>query len=125
MSEKNTQGSKVLIFKRVAKGGSPAANVVSELNELLSVYARLIPLLRETDDEGLDIFTDSLVVLVVRCREALATGVDDKTGLELVKEMKDELRQFSRTLRSLLPGIGPRLGESIEWKLGIQFARYV
>jgi hypothetical protein len=81
--------------------------------------------LRETYDEGLDVLTDSLVVLVVRCRDALASGIDEEAGVALLKEMKAELRQMPRTLRSILPGIGPRLGESIEHKLGIQFASYV
>jgi hypothetical protein len=88
------------------------------------VYDRLIGLLRETDNESLDILTDSLVILVVRCREALEKGMDDKTALEMVKEMRAELRQTPKTLRSLLPGIGPRLGESLEYKLGVQFSKY-
>lgn len=117
--------AKVLLFRRAAKGSDPVATVASELRELLQVYDRLIALLRETYDEGLDILTDSLVVLVVRCRDALASGIDEKTGLALANEMKTELRQIPRTLRSLLPGIGPRLGESIEYKLGIQFSSYV
>lgn len=117
--------AKVLIFKRVAKGSASTAAAVSELRELLIVYDRLIALLRETYDEGLDLLTDSLVVLVVRCRDALASGIDEHSGAALLKEMKAELRQMPRTLRSILPGIGPRLGESIEHKLGIQFASYV
>lgn len=113
-----------MLFRRVANGAAPAASVVSELRELLIVYDRLIALLRETYDEGLDILTDSLVILVVRCREALAKGIGDKEGLELAREMKAELRQIPRNLRSILPGIGPRLGESIEHKLGVQFSSY-
>lgn len=124
MSAKIYEGSNVLIFKRVPKHVVPTETAAMELGELLIIYDQLIALLRQTYDEGLDSFTDSLVGLVVRCREELANGVDEVAGQALLKEMKGELRQFPRTLRSLLPGIGPRLGESIERKLGVQFARY-
>jgi hypothetical protein len=124
MSSKNTEGSNVLPFKRIAKRAAPGPSPATELAELLGVYDPLISLLRETYDEGLDVLTDSLVESVVRCREALAKGVDESTGQEMLKKMKEELRQIPASLRSLLPGIGPRLGESIERKLGIQFAKY-
>jgi hypothetical protein len=127
MSEKKPEGSNILLFRRAPKKSSTRSKVAtlsSELRELLDVYDRLIGLLRETDNESLDILTDSLVILVVRCREALEKGMDDKTALDLVKEMRTELRQTPKTLRSILPGIGPRLGESLEYKLGLQFSSY-
>jgi hypothetical protein len=127
MSEKKSGGGNVLLFRRAPKQSSARSKVAtlsSELREMLEVYDRLIGLLRETDNESLDILTDGLVMLVVRCREAMEKGVDDKTALDLVKEMRAELRQTPKTLRSLLPGIGPRLGESLEYKLGIQFSGY-
>jgi hypothetical protein len=113
---------KVLPFTRSAKKDSSVAAV--ELRELLIVYDRLIELLRVTCDEGVDLLTDNLVMSAVHCREALASGVDETSGREMVKEMREELRQLPRSLRSLLPGIGPRLAESLEQKLGIQFSSY-
>jgi transposase len=127
MSEKKSERSNVLLFRPVPKRTSSktqTAELHSELRELLAVYDQLIGLLRETDSESLDILTDSLVMLVVRGREALKTKADDRTVLELVKEMRSELRQTPKTLRSLLPGIGPRLGESLQYKLGIEFSKY-
>jgi hypothetical protein len=127
MSEENEKGSKVLIFKPVARraaSAATAATTVSELYGLLATYDRLIALLRETDNEGLDILTDSLVIAVVRCREALTRGMDEKTSLDMMNFMRRELREIPQTLRSILPGIGPRLGESMQHKLGIQFASY-
>lgn len=127
MSEKNTEGSNILPFTRAVKRPSPeevAAIAASDLYELLPVYDRLIGLLRETYDYELDMLTDDIVISVVRCREALAKGMDDKTSLKMVKEMREGLREMPKTLRSLLPGLGPRLGESIEHKLGIRFSKY-
>jgi hypothetical protein len=124
MSEKNIKASNVLPFKRVADRTTPKDTAASELKELIPVFDHLIVLLRETDDEGIDAFTDELVMAVVRCREALANGMDETAAQTMLKEMRDELRAFPRTLRSLLPGIGPRLGESMEYKLGIQFSKY-
>ena len=115
--------------------GSPNSNVLSfaggaakrsnaELRELLHVYDQLIALLRETDNDSLDALTDSIVLSVVRCRENLAEGCDEESVLRMVKELRAGLHETPRTLRSLLPGLGPRLGESLEHKLGIQFSGY-
>lgn len=104
--------------------GGAAKRVSAELGELLRVYDRLISLLRETDNDGLDMLTDSMVMSVVRCREALASDCDDAAALRIKLDLQSGLREMPRTLRSLLPGLGPRLGESLEHKLGIQFSRY-
>jgi hypothetical protein len=130
MPVENQKGAKILSFKRPAKrdaSSTPTATATSavlELKTLLVVYEQLIELLRETYDEGLDILADSLVLSVVHCREALKNGIDEQTGQQMVKKMREELRQIPQTLRALLPGIGPRLGESIQSKLGIQFAKF-
>ena len=105
-----------------AGGAARRANV--ELKELLHVYDQLIALLRETDNDSLDILTDSIVLSVVRCRETLAGGCDDETVLRMIKELRAGLHETPRTLRSLLPGLGPRLGESLQHKLGISFLAY-
>ena len=110
----------VLIFRRPLKRKISAA---AELMAVLAIYDPLIALLRETWDEGLDGLTDSLVIAVVRCREALASKADEQAIDAMVNAMRADLREIPRTLRSLMPGIGPRLGESIERKLGIQFSR--
>lgn len=124
MTSNKTNENNVLPFRRVAQAESRLQALAAELGELLGIYERLIALLRETDDEGLDTLTDELVMAVVRCRETLADGMEETPAQEMVKEMRGELRQMPRTLRSLLPGIGPRLGESIEHKLGIHFSAY-
>lgn len=115
----DTSHSNVLSF---ASGTARRKN--AELGELLRVYDQLIALLRETDNDSLDILTDSIVLSVVRCREMLACGCDDETTQRMVRELRAGLHETPRTLRSLLPGLGPRLGESLEHRLGIQFARY-
>ena len=127
MSEKKTEGSNVLPFKRIAKGISSTAAAelaVVELQELLVVYDGLIALLRETDSDGLDILADDLVVAVVACRAALTNEMDDKTSRKMLSDMRNGLREIPQILRSLLPGLGPRLGESMEHKLGIRFSKY-
>lgn len=124
MSEKTPKDSNVLPFKRVAKPLPPKESAIPELRELLVVYDQLIGLLRGTDDDGLHALTDNLVQLVVRCREAMTDGTSNDALWGIVKELRKELREMPQTLRSLLPGIGPRLGESIQQKLGIQFSRY-
>tara|TARA_R110001599_G_scaffold171353_1_gene362153 strand:+ start:146243 stop:146620 length:378 start_codon:yes stop_codon:yes gene_type:complete len=124
MSAKDHEGNNVLPFKRVEKRVPPSISVISELQELLIIYDHLIVLLRDTCDEGLDMLTDSIVVSVVACREAMSSGLEENTGRKLLKEMKENLRQFPQTVRSMLPGLGPRLCESLERKLGVRFSQY-
>lgn len=122
MSADHREGNNVLPFKRVTR--SPPSTTVTDLHELLIVYDHLIALLRETDDEGLDALTDSIVISLVEWREVMNRGLDDAVGQKILQEMREGLRQFPRNLRSILPGLGARLGESMQHKLGIQFAEY-
>jgi len=122
MSAEHREGNNVLPFKRNIR--SQPSTTIADLQGLLIVYDHLIALLRETDDDGLDALTDGIVLSVVACRDAMAVGVDENSGQKMLQEMREGLRQFPRNLRSILPGLGPRLGESIQHKLGIQFAEY-
>ena len=124
MSVKNTNGNNVLPFKRAIPRTAPEKTAEAELMELLITYDHLIALLRDTCDEGLDNLADNIVVSVVDCRAALASGMDAHAGRKMEQEMRAGLHEFPRILRSLLPGIGPRLGESMERKLGIRFSGY-
>ncbi|MDQ7970353.1 MAG: hypothetical protein REI95_11980 [Oxalicibacterium faecigallinarum] len=124
MIENTLHTSNVLPFKRPVKRSFPDTTPAFELGKLLVIYDQLIGLLRETYDEGLDYFTDGLVGMVVRCREGLSNGMCDEDAEKMLKEMRDELHHFPRNLRAILPGIGPRLGESLEYKLGVQFAKF-
>lgn len=124
MSEDIRSDSNVLPFKRPVKRSGPDPVLTRELGKLLIVYDQLISLLREAYDDELDSYTDGLLQMVVRCRQGLKETMDDDTAQRTLRDMRAELYQFPRNLRSLLPGIGPRLSESLEYKLGIQFASY-
>lgn len=102
----------------------PITTAALELKAMLLIYDRLIACLSDSSDEGLDILTDNLKSLTLHCREMVASGIEDHAGQQMLSAMRSELRQIPQTLRSLLPGIGPRLGESLESKLGIQFSRF-
>jgi|GEM_PF-2675190 len=138
MSVEEVKGAGSLATERAIgpeDGVKPAGNVLSfsdgamrrtmvELQQVLGVYDRLIALLRETDNDGLDMLTDSMLLSVVRSRELLAGPHDEARLAAMLKELCLNLHEFPRSLRSLLPGLGPRLSESLEHKLGIQFLQY-
>lgn len=105
----------------------PATTVTLELKSLLGIYEQLIGLLNEGCDEGLEILTESLAALTVRCRAVLSGEMvagAEQARQQMLVQMREGLREFPQTLRSLLPGIGPRLGESLQHRLGIQFSRF-
>ena len=124
MPIKNNELTQVSTVEHDPSRGTPVTTTALELNTMLIIYDRLIMHLRENCDDGLELLTDNLIALVVRCRTALANGMEEQAGLQMMREMREELRLLPGTLRSLLPGIGPRLCESMEYKLGIQFSRF-
>lgn len=122
--ENKSAGNVLSFAEGAARRAERLPGAAAELQALLAIYEQMIALLRETDDAGLDILTDAMVVSLVRARGTLQDGCDEASCRDMVKELRAGLRETPRTLRSLLPGLGPRLGESIEHKLGIQFAKY-
>lgn len=124
MSLNDSQYSKRDDSEPAASFASPVRSAALELKAMLLIYERLIALLEDTYDEGLDILTDSLTAITKRCREVLAQGDVESAGQQMILQMREGLREFPQTLRALLPGIGPRLGESLQHKLGIQFSRF-
>ena len=118
--ETNNAGSFRVSIEKVP----PVTTTALELKAMLIVYDRLISFLSESCDEGVDILTDSLSRSAARCREIVAGVMEENVGQEMMRQMRDELREIPMTLRSLLPGIGPRLCESLESKLGVQFSRF-
>ena len=91
---------------------------------MLIVYDRLISSLSESGDESVELLTDSLSRSASRCRKIGAGVMEENVRQAMMRQMREELREIPTTLRSLLPGIGPRLCESLESKLGIQFSRF-
>jgi hypothetical protein len=124
MSHKHPEASNVLPFIRATKPATSVKSAITELEALLEVYDRLIALLREGDNEGLDTLTDSILSSVIDCRAALSSGMSEGTAQMKVREMRAGLHEIPQVLRALLPGLGARLGESLEHKLGIQFFSY-
>lgn len=123
MTLKNPEGNNVLNFQRTADTVQTREAVKAELRTLLHIYERLIALLREADDDGLDYMADQMIICVVQCRRILEDKVAERMLRKKLTAMREELRQMPQTLRSLLPGIGPRLSESLECKLGVQFTQ--
>ena len=124
MTLKDREGGNASGFHTSMDEGLSVITVALELKVLLLIYDRLIAVLRESCDDEVDLLSASLTMLSSRCREALENSVEDKEGREMMTQMRSELRQFPQTLRSLLPGIGPRWCESLENQLGIQFAKF-
>jgi hypothetical protein len=124
MSHKHPEASNVLPFIRAAKPATSVKSAIAELEALLEIYDRLIALLREGDNEGLDTLTDSMVSGVVNCRAELTSGMTEDSAQHKLREMRAGLHEMPQVLRALLPGLGARLGESLEHKLGIQFFSY-
>ena len=78
-------------------------------------------LLKETGDERLVTLADSAGRSLVQLNEMLASEVDVKTGREMLKGLRQGLREMPKLLASIVPERGARLVSEFEDKLGYRF----
>ena len=97
---------------------------IAKLHGLVAIYEQLVSLLRETGDERLVALADSAGRSLAQLNEMLASEVDAKTGREMLKGLRQGLREMPKLLASIVPECGARLVSEFEDKLGYRFFDY-
>lgn len=105
--------------------GTPATSAaLSKLHDFAAKYDHLIALLRATGDERLVAFTDSASSSLAQLNKILASEIDAKTGREMLKGLRQGLREMPKLLASIVPERSAQLVAEFEKKLGGSFANY-
>ena len=66
---------------------------LSKLHGLVATYEKLIELLKEADDERLATVADSVASSLSQLNEMLAVEIDSKTAREMLKGLRQGLRE--------------------------------
>lgn len=97
---------------------------LSKLHGLVATYEKLIELLKEADDEQLATVADSVTRSLAQLNEMLAVEVDSKTSREMLKGLRQGLRETPELIASIAPERSAKLVSEFEDKLGCKFSDY-
>lgn len=97
---------------------------LAKLKSLAAIYLQLIELLKESGDERLATLADSIARSLTQLDEMLAVEVDSKTGREMLKGLRQGLRETPKLIASIVPERSAQLVAEFEDKLGCKFTDY-
>lgn len=112
------------ISKAAAKPKPATAATLGKIHEMAATYNQLIALLRATADERLTLYTESIAGSVAQLKRMLAADVDAKLSREMVKGIREGLRETPQLLVRLVPDRGLQYVAELENKLGRRFSDY-
>lgn len=95
-----------------------------KLHSYAAIYSQLVSLLREAGDKRLTALADSADKSLTQLNEMLANEVDAKTGREILKGLRQGLREMPKLLASIVPECGRQLVSEFESKLGGKFSEF-
>lgn len=107
-----------------SKSTPATAATLAKVRGLVATYEQLIALLRATGDERLAAFAYSAGRSLAHLDETLASEVDAKTSREMLRGLRQGLRETPKLLASIVPEYSARLVSEFEGKLGCRFSDY-
>lgn len=97
---------------------------ISKLNNLVLVYKKLINLLIDTRETQLTALADSAARSLAQLEGMHKGEVDPKTDREMLKGLKQGLREMPKLLASIIPRSHLQLVSELEEKLGCKFSDF-
>lgn len=91
---------------------------IIKIQNLVAVYEQLINLMKEANDDQLTHFIESTVQSLSQLKQMLAVGVDPKISREMLKGLRQGLRETPELLASITPELGAKLVAELEIRLG-------
>lgn len=89
-----------------------------KIQNLVTVYEELINLMKETNDARLANFIESTAQSLSQLKQMLAVGVDPRVGREMLKGLRQGLRETPELLASITPELSTKLVAEFEIRLG-------
>lgn len=91
---------------------------ITKIQNLVAVYEQLINLMEEANDARLTNFIESTVQSLSQLKQMLADGIDPRMGREMLKGLRQGLRETPELLASITPELGAKLVAEFEIRLG-------
>ena len=85
---------------------------------MVEVYEQLITLLKETNDARLTDFIESTVKSLSQLKQMLAVEINPKIGREMLKGIRQGLRELPELLASITPELSTKLVAEFEIRVG-------
>ena len=92
-----------------------------KIQDLVEIYDKLIEFLRAANDERLTDYLKFTSQSLVQLKEMLATGVDLKTSKEILKGVRQGIREMPTLLSSIVPDKSDKLVANFEAVIGKRF----
>lgn len=89
-----------------------------KIHNLVAVYEQLIELLKEANDARLTNFIESTVQSLSQLKQMLAAEINPKIGREMLKGIRQGLRETPELLASISPELSTKLVAEFEIRLG-------
>ena len=124
LGDANSANDAPHISQSAGKSKPATAATLGKMHEMAATYDHLIALLRATADERLTLYTESIAGSVAQLKRMLAADVDAKLGHEIVKGVREGLRETPQLLVRLVPDRGIQYVAELEKKLGRRFSDY-
>jgi hypothetical protein len=91
---------------------------IMKIHNLVAVYEQLIELLKEANDARLTNFIESTVQSLSQLKQMLAAEINPKIGREMLKGIRQGLRETPELLASISPELSTKLVAEFEIRLG-------
>lgn len=91
---------------------------IMKIHNLVAVYEQLIELLKEANDARLTNFIESTVQSLSQLKQMLAVEINPKIGREMLKGIRQGLRETPELLASISPELSTKLVAEFEIRLG-------
>jgi hypothetical protein len=97
---------------------------LSRINTMMVACEQLIELFKETENKQLISYADSYDESITQLKQMLADGVDSKLGREIVKGLRQGLREIPGLITREMREQSERLIPEFENKLGCKFSDF-
>lgn len=91
---------------------------IMKIHNFVAVYEQLIELLKEANDARLTNFIESTVQSLSQLKQMLAAEINPKIGREMLKGIRQGLRETPELLASISPELSTKLVAKFEIRLG-------
>lgn len=97
---------------------------LSQINILMTACEQLAELFKETENTRLISHANSFNESLIQLKQLLADGIDAKLGREIVKGLRQGLRETPSSIAIEMPEQSKKLIAEFEAKLGRKFSEF-
>lgn len=97
---------------------------VNKIQSLIVKYELLLQFMRDANDERLAELIEDIDQALTQLKHLLAQGVDAKTRREMLKGVRQGLRETPKLLSSIVPERSAKLMDEFETLIGHRFSDF-